>query len=78
VTNQKSRSYSEKVRIADAYEERDSYDSEFYIGHIIKATESLFLPFGYTVERLKQVLKGQKQTSLMEFANGWRIEYGIS
>jgi DNA polymerase elongation subunit (family B) len=78
VTNQKSRRYSEKVRIADAYEEGDGYDSEFYIGHILKATESLLIPFGYTVERLRQVLEGQKQISLMEFADGRGRNYGVS
>jgi DNA polymerase elongation subunit (family B) len=64
VTNQRSRKYSEKVKIAEAIEEMDSYDSEYYISQVVKATESLLLPFGYTKERLQEILRGRAQSTL--------------
>jgi DNA polymerase elongation subunit (family B) len=69
VTNNKSKEYNEKVRIAEAWQEKDSYDTDFYIKHLLKATESLLLPYGYTTEKLKNVLKGEEQSSLHSFIN---------
>jgi DNA polymerase elongation subunit (family B) len=68
VTNHKSRKYQEKVSIAEAWQDEDGYDAEFYVKHLLKATESLLLPFGYTTEMLECVLKGQEQSSLQCFA----------
>jgi DNA polymerase elongation subunit (family B) len=68
VTDHKSRRYHEKVRIAEAWQDEDGYDAEFYIKHLLKATESLLLPFGYTTEKLECVLRGQEQSSLQCFA----------
>ncbi len=67
VTDQRSRRYFEKVSIAEDFEEEDSYDSEFYRSRLIKATESLLLPFGYTAECIEQILCGQKQSILTDF-----------
>lgn len=67
VTDQQSRRFSEKVKITEAFEDGDSYDARFYIEHMIKATESLLLPFGYTINRLRAILSGRAQSTLMEF-----------
>jgi DNA polymerase elongation subunit (family B) len=67
VTNQRSRRYSERVKIAESHEEGDGYDAEFYVEHIVRAAESLLLPFGYTTERLKGILQGERQSSLAAF-----------
>jgi DNA polymerase elongation subunit (family B) len=68
VTDHKSRRYQEKVMIAEAYQEGDGYDAEFYIKHLLKAMESLLLPFGYTTEKLGCVLSGQEQSDLQCFS----------
>jgi DNA polymerase elongation subunit (family B) len=70
VADKSSRSYSERVKLALALEKGDSYDSEFYIDRLLRATESLLLPFGYKAESLAYMLKGQKQSNLIEFYRG--------
>jgi DNA polymerase elongation subunit (family B) len=69
VSDQKSRRYSEKVTLAEVFSEEDHYDADFYVNHLLQATESLLIPFGYNVDRLKDVLRGKEQTSLQGFSD---------
>jgi DNA polymerase elongation subunit (family B) len=69
VSDQKSRRYSDKVTLAEVFSEGDTYDADFYVSHLLKATESLLIPFGYNVDRLNEVLRGQEQTSLQWFSD---------
>lgn len=54
--------------LANRVEWEDRYDVEFYVEHLIRATESLFLPFGYTADRVRNALSGSEQATLVRFA----------
>ncbi|MFQ5815491.1 MAG: DNA polymerase domain-containing protein [Candidatus Hydrothermarchaeaceae archaeon] len=60
VTDHGARRHGERVKLAEACEDGDGYDAEFYTKQILRATESLLLPFGYTVERLEASSKGTR------------------
>jgi DNA polymerase elongation subunit (family B) len=69
VSDQKSKRYSDKVTLAEVFSEGNNYDVDFYVTQLLKATESLLIPFGYTVDRLRDVLRGHEQTSLQGFSD---------
>jgi DNA polymerase elongation subunit (family B) len=67
VTDHGSRRQEERVRIAEAWRERDGYDADFYVKRLVRATETLLRPFGYTGEKLALALQGHEQRTLNEY-----------
>ncbi len=70
VTDHRSRRHDEKVRIAEAWREIDGYDAEFYVTRLVKATETLLRPFGYTEEDIAMALQGHEQRSIYQYVGG--------
>lgn len=68
VTNHKARRHIDKVKIVEAIEDEDGYDEEFYTKHLLQATESLFSPFGFTMDKLNRVLMKHEQSTIPKFA----------
>lgn len=69
VTDNSSRSWQDKVCIAESYENGQGYDEGYYLAQLVKAAESLFLPFGYAKDRLHEALTGRFQASLSDFGS---------
>jgi DNA polymerase elongation subunit (family B) len=46
-----SRNYRKRVRVAELIEGNEGYDVKRYLEILARATESLLMPFGYTMER---------------------------
>ena len=57
VTNELSRNYKERVRIAELMTGEEKIDVDFYLRHIAKCGESILVPFGYTLEKIESLLK---------------------
>jgi DNA polymerase elongation subunit (family B) len=56
VTNEHSREYHHRVCVVESMTGNEEIDIGFYLRQIAKCGESLFLPFGYTREKLDQLL----------------------
>jgi DNA polymerase elongation subunit (family B) len=52
ITDSASKSYMKRVKIAELVDEDTGYDRIKYNEFLLRATESILLPFGYTKERL--------------------------
>ncbi len=64
VTNEQSSDYHTRVCIAELITEDEHIDTNFYLRQLTKCGESLLLPFGYTKEKLENILtKGGKKPS---------------
>ncbi|GFO96446.1 DNA polymerase elongation subunit [groundwater metagenome] len=64
ITDHKSRNYQKRVMIPELADENTRYDREKYREHLLRAAESVLLPFGYTEERLDEMMRGRLQRSL--------------
>ncbi len=64
ITDHKSRSYQKRVMIPELADETTQYDRAKYYEHLLRAAESMLLPFGYTEERLDGIMKRRMQRSL--------------
>jgi DNA polymerase elongation subunit (family B) len=64
ITDHKSRNYKKMVIIPELADERMQYDRAKYYEHLLRAAESMLLPFGYTEERLDGIMRGRMQRSL--------------
>lgn len=64
VTDHKSRNYQKRVMIPELADESTQYDREKYREHLLRAAESILLPFGYTEESLNEMMRGRLQRSL--------------
>jgi DNA polymerase elongation subunit (family B) len=64
ITDHKSRSYQERVIIPELADENTQYDRVKYYEYLLRAAESILLPFGYTEERLDEIMRRKMQTSL--------------
>ncbi len=64
ITNHKSRSYQERVIIPELADENTQYDRAKYYEHLSRAAESILLPFGYTEERLDEIMRRRAQKNL--------------
>ncbi len=69
ITNHKSRSYQERVKIPELADENTQYDKAKYYEHLLRGAESMLLPFGYTEERLDEIMKGKMQRSLSAYSD---------
>ncbi len=50
--------------IPEFADENTQYDRAKYYEHLLRAAESILLPFGYTEERLDEIMKRRAQRSL--------------
>jgi DNA polymerase elongation subunit (family B) len=64
ITDHKSRNYQKRVIIPELADEDTQYDRVKYYEYLLRAAESMLLPFGYTEERLDEIMKGKMQRSL--------------
>ncbi len=64
ITDHKSRSWQKRVMIPELADENTQYDRAKYYEHLLRAAESMLLPFGYTEERLDGIMKGKMQRNL--------------
>ncbi|CAG1004918.1 DNA polymerase, archaea type [Methanosarcinales archaeon] len=67
ITDHKSRNYQKRVIIPELADENTQYDREKYREYLLRAAESILLPFGYTEERLDGIMRGRMQRSLCEY-----------
>ena len=67
ITDHKSRSYQKRVVVPELADENTQYDRAKYYEYLLRATESILLPFGYTEERLDGIMRGRMQRSLCEY-----------
>ncbi len=64
ITDHKSRSWQKRVIIPELADENTQYDRAKYYEHLLRAAESILLPFGYTEERLDEIMRRRAQRSL--------------
>lgn len=64
ITDHKSRNYQKRVIIPELADGNTQYDREKYYEYLLRAAESILLPFGYTEERLDGIMRGRMQRSL--------------
>jgi len=64
VTDHKSRSWQKRVMIPELADENTQYDRVKYYEHLLRAAESMLLPFGYTEARLDEIMRGKMQRNL--------------
>jgi len=69
ITDHKSRSWQKRVMIPELADENTQYDRAKYYEHLLRGAESMLLPFGYTEERLDEIMKGKTQKNLLIFAD---------
>ena len=56
LTDHASKSYLKRVKIAELVDENTQYDRGKYYEFLLRAAESMLLPFGYTKERLDELM----------------------
>ena len=64
ITDHKSRNYQKRVIIPELTDENTQYDREKYYEHLLRAAESMLLPFGYNEERLDEIMRRKMQRNL--------------
>jgi DNA polymerase-2 len=57
VTDEDSRSYKQRVCIAETMQGTEPIDKGYYLRQLARCAESLLTPFGYTIERLNEMLR---------------------
>jgi len=56
VTDESSKEYKRRVCVAEKMQGTEDIDEGYYLRQLAKCAESLLIPFGYTKEKLKQML----------------------
>ncbi len=64
ITDHTSKSYSKRVKIAELADDNTQYDRGKYYEFLLRAAESIFLPFGYTKNVLDEIVRRNMQTDL--------------
>ncbi len=64
ITDHKSKRWQKRVMIPELADGNTQYDRTKYYEYLLRAAESMLLPFGYTEERLDEIMKGKMQKSL--------------
>ncbi len=64
ITDHKSRNCQKRVIIPELAGENTQYDREKYREYLLRAAESVLLPFGYTEELLDETMRGRLQRNL--------------
>jgi DNA polymerase elongation subunit (family B) len=67
ITDHKSRNYQKRVIIPELADENTQYDRAKYYEYLLRAAESMLLPFGYTEERLDEIMRKKMQISLCRY-----------
>ena len=64
ITDNKSRRWQKRVVIPELADGNTHYDRTKYYEYLLRAAESMLLPFGYTEEGLDEIMKEKIQNSL--------------
>ncbi len=64
ITDYASKSYMKRVKIAELVDEHTQYDRDKYYEFLLRAAESILLPFGYTKNVLDGAVHRNKQADL--------------
>ena len=56
VTDEYSRNYKRRVCLAEKMQGTENIDVGYYLRQLAKCAESLLIPFGYTIEKLQEML----------------------
>jgi len=64
LTDHAPKSYQKRVKIAELVDEDTQYDRGKYYEHVLRAAESILLPFGYTRAVLDGLMRGNTQANL--------------
>ncbi len=64
ITDHTSRNWQKRVIIPELADENTQYDRVKYYEHLLRAAESMLLPFGYTKERLDEIMRKRVQRRL--------------
>ncbi len=67
ITDHRSKSYSKRVMIPELVDGNTAYDSAKYCEYLLRAAESILLPFGYTEERLNEIVRRKVQGNLGKY-----------
>lgn len=67
ITDHRSKSYQKRVKIPELADGDTQYDSAKYCEYLLRAAESILLPFGYTEKRLDEIMKGKVQGNLSKY-----------
>jgi DNA polymerase elongation subunit (family B) len=67
ITDHRSKSYQKRVKIPELADGDTQYDGAKYCEYLLRAAESILLPFGYTERRLDEIMKGKVQGNLREY-----------
>lgn len=62
ITDSKSKNHLKRVIVPEFANENTKYDKEKYYEHLLRATESILLPFGYSEEYLNEIMNKKIQT----------------
>ncbi len=68
ITDHRSKSYQKRVIIPELADGDTRYDGAKYCEYLLRAAESILLPFGYTEERLDEIMKGKVQGNLCRYS----------
>jgi DNA polymerase elongation subunit (family B) len=70
VRDNKSRKLANRVTVAEQASQGESFDREYYVELLLRAGESLLLPFSYTREVLRELILGRgEQRLIVEYAS---------
>jgi len=64
ITDHRSKSYQKRVKIPELADGDTQYDGAKYCEYLLRAAESILLPFGYTKRRLDEIMRGNMQGNL--------------
>ncbi len=67
ITDHRSKSHQKRVIIPELADGNTGYDSAKYCEYLLRAAESILLPFGYTEERLDEMMKRRIQENLCRY-----------
>ena len=67
ITDHRSKNYKKRVAIPELANGDTRYDCAKYCEFLLRAAESILLPFGYTEERLDGIMSGKIQSDLCSF-----------
>ncbi|MDY6966272.1 MAG: DNA polymerase domain-containing protein, partial [Halobacteriota archaeon] len=64
IMDSKSKRHHNRVKVWELIDGDERYDVDRYTSYLVKAAESILLPFGYTEKRLQEYLKPTSQCTL--------------
>jgi DNA polymerase elongation subunit (family B) len=67
ITDHRSKNYMKRVMIPELADENTAYDRAKYCEYLLRAAESILLPFGYTEKRLDEIIKRKVQGDLRDW-----------